>query len=116
MLDYLGFPRTTWSSYENGVSQPDIDGILRIASFFGISATDLLKRNLCEDDSLLSESEESRENEPLPGKVKEVRYVTEREIGLLREIIQVKQQVIDTQAQTIGALQALVKHLHADLT
>jgi transcriptional regulator with XRE-family HTH domain len=46
MQDRLGFARTTWSAYEQGRSQPDIDGILRIANFFGVAVVDLLDKNM----------------------------------------------------------------------
>jgi transcriptional regulator with XRE-family HTH domain len=50
--DYLGYPRTTWSSYEQGNSQPSIDEILRIAKFFDVGVTELLSADLS-DASLL---------------------------------------------------------------
>jgi transcriptional regulator with XRE-family HTH domain len=55
--EILGFPRTTWSSYENGASQPDIDGILRIADFFGVAVTDMLSRDLTNAHLILEKTE-----------------------------------------------------------
>ncbi|MGV8094382.1 MAG: helix-turn-helix domain-containing protein [Mangrovibacterium sp.] len=117
MLDHLGFPRTTWSSYENGVSQPDIDGILRIASFFGISVTELLEEDLTEKDYLfLSKvSETPLEKRILADDAADYKKSLDRAERLLNEIVKAKQQVIETQEQTIGALQLLVERLNAEL-
>ena len=116
MLDHLGFPRTTWSSYENGVSQPDIDGLLRIASFFGISATELLVEDLKEGGHPLPDitSDIAKRNEALEDSF--VKYKSaDRAERLLNEVIQTKQQVIESQEQTIHALQSLVKQLNSEL-
>ncbi|BAV09465.1 Peptidase S24-like [Filimonas lacunae] len=55
MLDALGIKRTTWNNYEMGVSQPNIDQIVSIASFFGVSLNMLLVHNLADDVHLLKE-------------------------------------------------------------
>lgn len=116
MLNNLGFPRTTWSSYENGVSQPDIDGILRIASFFGISVTELLEKDLSDHDFILSEPAEPAIEKTVQDSIANYTRSSNRGQYLLKEIVNAKQQVIETQAQTINALQALVKRLNTDLT
>lgn len=46
LAEKLGFPRTTWSSYEQEASQPGIDELLRIADFFGVTMDALLSRDL----------------------------------------------------------------------
>ena len=38
----LGLKRNTYANYESGHSEPDIDTIIKIASFFGINVSDLL--------------------------------------------------------------------------
>jgi transcriptional regulator with XRE-family HTH domain len=116
MLNNLGFPRTTWSSYENGVSQPDIDGILRIASFFGISVAELLEKDLSDHDFILSEPAVSAvEKTVLKDSIANYTRSSNRGGHLLKEIVNAKQQVIETQAQTINALQALIERLNSDL-
>jgi transcriptional regulator with XRE-family HTH domain len=117
MLAYLGFPRTTWSSYEHGVSQPDIDGILRIASFFGISVTELLEEDLTGKDYLfLSKlSETPLEKKILADGTADYKKSLDRMERLLNEVIKAKQQVIETQEQTISTLQLLVERLNTEL-
>ena len=44
--DLLGFSRTTWSNYENALSEPTIDGLIKISNFFGISLERLILSNL----------------------------------------------------------------------
>lgn len=46
MAENLGFPRTTWSSYEQGVSVPGLDELIRVAEFFGITMDSLISRDL----------------------------------------------------------------------
>ena len=117
MMDNLGFPRTTWSSYENGVSQPGIDGIVRIASFFGISVTELLEQDLTKKDYLFFNvsSETSLEKKVLAEDTVDYKKSLDNVERLLSEIIKAKQEVIDTQTQTIRALQILVERLNSDL-
>ncbi|MEN6453255.1 MAG: helix-turn-helix transcriptional regulator [Prolixibacteraceae bacterium] len=117
MMDSLGFPRTTWSSYENGVSQPGIDGILRIASFFGISVTELLEEDLTQKDYLFfsRSSETPLEKKILAEGTADYKKTLDKAERLLGEIVKAKQEVIDTQAKTIHALQALVEQLSSDL-
>lgn len=117
MLASLGFPRTTWSSYENGVSQPDIDGLLRIASFFGIPVNELLEEDLAEKDYLvlMNSSEISVEKKILSEDAAGYKKSLDRIEHLLNEVVKTKQQVIETQEQTISALQTLVERLQTEL-
>jgi transcriptional regulator with XRE-family HTH domain len=117
MLDHIGFPRTTWSSYENNVSQPDIDGLLKIARFFNISVSELLEEDLSErgdwpsvGNDELSVKKRGRRNKAGEGSLSSGRE------DLLAEIIRTKEEVIETQAQTIRALQQLVDRLALDET
>jgi transcriptional regulator with XRE-family HTH domain len=111
MLDKIGVARTTWSSYENNVSQPDIEGLLKIACFFGITVTELLEVDMKAKGTPQSgravkqKGRSKRFNATPPG---EPVTLTN---GLQLDVINAKQQVIETQAQTISALQALIEHL-----
>lgn len=42
----LGFPTTTWGSYELSKSQPSMENMIKIADFFGISIDGLLRRHV----------------------------------------------------------------------
>jgi transcriptional regulator with XRE-family HTH domain len=42
----LGFTQTRWSGYETGSSKPNFDQLMQIIKYFGISATDLLEKDL----------------------------------------------------------------------
>lgn len=46
MLDIIGIKRTTWGGYENGTSFPKFDDLLKIAEYFDISETDLIRKDL----------------------------------------------------------------------
>ena len=43
---YLGFTRSTWSNYENGISDPSIDDLVKISSFFGVSVGEIVQEDL----------------------------------------------------------------------
>ncbi len=61
--DLLGFSRTTWSNYENAISEPTIEGLIKISIFFGISLEKLILSNLA--DSQERQFEKSNENETI---------------------------------------------------
>lgn len=42
ILENLNIKRTTWSNYENGVSNPNLEDFVKIAKFFGVTETDFL--------------------------------------------------------------------------
>lgn len=42
----LGVSPSTYSKYENGLVQPDMDGLVTISEFFGVTIDDLLKKDL----------------------------------------------------------------------
>lgn len=48
MLQPLGISRATWSNYELGKTEPQIQTLLDIAGFFDVSMDDLLKNDLSE--------------------------------------------------------------------
>jgi transcriptional regulator with XRE-family HTH domain len=41
----LGMTRSTYSGYENGVAQPNLDSVLALANYFDVSIDNLLKKN-----------------------------------------------------------------------
>lgn len=42
MFQYVEISRTSWSNYEKGISEPSMDGLIRIANFFVVSVDKLL--------------------------------------------------------------------------
>lgn len=46
IADRLDFKRTTWNGYEVGTSRPYIDGLVKIADYFGVTEADLLHTDL----------------------------------------------------------------------
>ncbi|WP_262889751.1 helix-turn-helix domain-containing protein [Paraflavitalea devenefica] len=46
MLDCLGFSRTTWSNYEQCRTAPSLDGLIKIAKFFGVSLDELIAQDI----------------------------------------------------------------------
>ena len=42
----LGFPQSSWSNWENGKNNPDIDTLISISNFFEVSLDDLVKTDL----------------------------------------------------------------------
>ncbi|HMO61877.1 MAG TPA: helix-turn-helix transcriptional regulator [Ferruginibacter sp.] len=46
MATELGFTQTRWSGYETGSSKPNFDQLMEIIKYFGVSATELLEKDL----------------------------------------------------------------------
>lgn len=128
MQDSLKIKRNTWSNWENGISEPNIDNILRIAHFFDVSLSELLAENL--------EAEGKVIEKPMEGKIAKKGKVKGKVMGkvtpeddqnldglegtsgseqALREVIQAHKQTIESQAQTIKTLQAFNDSLSAEL-
>jgi len=42
VADRIGIHRKNWSNWENKLSQPSVDGLLKICLFFGVSLADLV--------------------------------------------------------------------------
>lgn len=42
----LGIPQSSWSNWENGKNNPDIDTLISISNFFEVSLDDLVKTDL----------------------------------------------------------------------
>lgn len=49
MEDLLGVREKTWSNYENGVSEPGIEGLIQISNFFGVTLDALITQDLNDD-------------------------------------------------------------------
>lgn len=59
VANYLGMIRSTYSGYENGVSEPGIDALMLFSKYFGVAIDTLVKVDLSKlKDSQLSQLEE----------------------------------------------------------
>ncbi len=63
MLAFLRVTRSTWSNYEIGKTYPNINEIINIARFFGVSLDDIILYDL--EDRELSPKSSSRRQYPL---------------------------------------------------
>ncbi len=46
MLEEIGVGRTTWSNYENNLTEPSIEGLINISIFFGVTLDELIRTDL----------------------------------------------------------------------
>jgi len=46
MLSVCGITRSTWSNYETGQTEPDLETIVKISGIFGVSIDDLILKDL----------------------------------------------------------------------
>jgi len=56
----LDFNRTTWNNYESGVSTPSLEGVFKIAKYFGVSVDDLVMKDLITDVNLIAKYKDSK--------------------------------------------------------
>lgn len=59
---YTGIQGATWSNYEKGGTEPDIETMLKIAEAFKVSLSDLVQRNF-EEGNLILKSRPSKKTE-----------------------------------------------------
>ena len=57
MPELTGIGRATWSNYENSDTEPNIDGLIRIAKFFEIDLHTLITVDLAKNAHLLYNNE-----------------------------------------------------------
>ena len=61
LADQLGVSRQSVSKWEGAQSIPDMDKIVQMSRIFGVSTDYLLKDELCDEDPIVSVSEEGRD-------------------------------------------------------
>jgi transcriptional regulator with XRE-family HTH domain len=64
MPENIGINRSTWANYEAGKTEPALDDVIRIASFFDVTVTDLLTKDLEEEGKPLELSENMEKGKP----------------------------------------------------
>lgn len=89
MLAFLRVTRSTWSNYEIGKTYPNINEIVNIARFFGVSLDDIILFDL--EDRELSPKNSSRRQYPI---TENIAFAAEPDmIYVLRELKKLKDQV-----------------------
>lgn len=117
IADSIGIPRTTWSSYEIGASEPSIDGIIRIANFFGVDPGSILSA----DASLMDKPGEHENASPnasqsaspkrknrgeLQDNEDRIEYDGKSEKTYKEDLINTLKKLVETQDDTISILKS----------
>lgn len=124
----LGFPRTTWASYEAEQAEPKISEIIRISEYFGIQMSQLLMEELSDDVHLsqnVGEKKSKGNSTPkcTPNSTPNTENNTPKEADLLifdREkslimVVEAKEQVIQTQLSTIELQKHLIETINQEV-
>lgn len=124
--DRLGFIRNTWSNWENGRSEPNIEALLKIVDFFDISLSDLVVSDLEKGKLIFNEPDSEYE---LKGKLKGKKtgkLMPSREGELILQnrqaavssgnanIIKYQEEIIALQREVIIRLKADIERLTAE--
>ena len=68
MLDFVGFPQSTWNNYEKGKSMPNVADLIKLSQKFDILESDLLHSDLSKGNLIKNETvEKNRQNGNLKG-------------------------------------------------
>lgn len=90
----LGHTRSTWSNYENGLTNPSINDLIAFSRFFGISLDDLVLHDLEAQESS-PENANNSSHKPIAYPTNDVATVTSEPeiVYLLREIKKLQEDV-----------------------
>ena len=113
--DRLGVKPNTWSNWENGVSEPNIENLLIISNFFGVSISNIIEDDLS-DGSIPVKPGGIRNykaaNSIVHAEEPQEPYAnTSAEYKSLRNTINLQEQLIKAQAGQIDALQTATNAL-----
>ena len=119
--DRLGFIRNTWSNWENGKSEPNIENLLKIVDFFDIGVEELITSDLSKGKVMTGQAdpktaEKGKVKGKGTGKVMEGEGPPAKGDSDLWERVQMQKNIIDSQAKTISTLEAFNNHLNAELS
>jgi transcriptional regulator with XRE-family HTH domain len=85
----IGVTNTTWSNYENGVSQPSMEGLIKISNYLGITIDELILGDIPAQDG---HAVKQRKHKPYV--VNDTTSVFEEELNYLtKEIRRLKKDV-----------------------
>lgn len=120
----LGFPRNTWSNWENGISAPDIDKIIAIAHYFDINVGDLISADLSIEQSpdtvnehhtdiaYVNEDTRSYERTTRKDKKEDTTAGQESLIIALKGQIKAQESTIQALQRTVQLLEDKLRSLH----
>ncbi len=100
--DKLGIKRNTWSNWENEKSEPSLENLLKISDFFNVNIGDLVIEDFERQHTSFDSDTGVHEERPL--------YQKEPCTDCLH-----KEEVVNTQKQTIAALQGQIEALQMSL-
>jgi transcriptional regulator with XRE-family HTH domain len=114
----INIKRTTWNNYESGKSEPDIDTILRISTFFEVDLETLLVKDLSKNQHLVSKIDTLKL--PVPSETNELssnmameektQYNTENAKNM-HQVIETQKQLIESLNTNVQLLQGRIKQL-----
>lgn len=109
----IGFKRTTWTSYENGNSVPNFEDLIKLATYFDISETDLIHKDLTEGNPIEKRGKKKKYESATTTVTKISQKEPEKEeiIASLKETIEAQKKTIEAQNLTIATLTGEVKRL-----
>jgi transcriptional regulator with XRE-family HTH domain len=121
---YIGFKPTTWNNYEREVSKPNLDDLIRISKYFGVSETQLLHEDLAKAGNLIKKGGggKSEDNGKVNGNgISNLSVLNEEAEGyktlleLKDQVILDKEKIITTQQEQIDALKLAVSQMKGRL-
>ncbi|MFT3825891.1 MAG: helix-turn-helix transcriptional regulator [Chitinophagaceae bacterium] len=101
---HVGIQRTTWSNYENGITDPSVNDLINFSNFFGVSLDELIRFDIALRDSHI---------DPTQGKIKRKPYPDNETISILndsgqdysyilREIKKLREEINELKAKKEG--------------
>jgi transcriptional regulator with XRE-family HTH domain len=114
----INIKRTTWNNYESGKSEPDIDTILRISTFFEVDLETLLVKDLSKNQHLVSKidtlklpvTSETNELSSNMAMEEKTQYNTENAKNI-HQVIETQKQLIESLNTNVQLLQGRIKQL-----
>lgn len=115
--DRLDINLSTWGNYENDVSQPNLDVLMKISKFFGISESDLLHEDLKEKGNLNinSDDEKFKENSNLNRNVKSNLIPENEEFKTHRKTVETAFNYVLNEDQALYSIHEKLEDLYSKI-
>ena len=113
---HSGLQPTTWNNYENGVSVPTIEGLIKISKYLGVTETELLHEDLSKrsDLSVKPKASQNLKKSDLSGDAKgDLSSINAAKITIkeLKKEIEMRDKVIADKDKLIKALEGQAEAL-----